>query len=173
MDTVIDRDGRILSAWRLVEDGDVLPAGERIIVTLGRWQEEADALAARPSPVGVALPNTEEPAQIIRGLADRPLLALEFPKFTDGRAYSQARLLRERLGFGGELLAIGDVLPDQLPLMARCGFTCFALAASAKLETAQRLLSGFSYAYQGASDDPRPSFRRYARSSSIGTSGIE
>jgi uncharacterized protein (DUF934 family) len=90
------------------------------------------------------------------------LVAIEVAKFTDGRHYSLARLLRERHGFTGELRAVGDVLPDQLFYMLRCGYSSFELAPGKSLETGVRCLAAFSVSYQGAADDPRPLYRRRA-----------
>ncbi len=78
----------------------------------------------------------------------QPRLALQFPKWTDGRAYSQAVLLRGRLRYAGELVAVGDVLADMLPLLRRCGFDAVQMRADQKLETAQRALGFISTPYQ-------------------------
>ncbi|WP_367185190.1 DUF934 domain-containing protein [Halomonas alkalicola] len=96
-------------------------------------------------------------------LAEAPLIAVDFPKFTDGRGYSLARLLRERHGFGGEIRAVGDVLVDQLYFMTRCGFDGLSLREDQWLEDAQRALGAFSRAYQPAVDQPEPLFRRRER----------
>ncbi len=79
-------------------------------------------------------------------------VALDFPKFTDGRAYSHARVLRERLGFSGEVRAVGAVLPDQVLLMARCGFDAFELPEGARVETYLEAFEAFGVFYQPASD---------------------
>lgn len=87
---------------------------------------------------------------------------LHFPKFTDGRAFSQARLLRQRLGFKGELRATGDVLIDQLVQMGRCGFDVAVLAAGVDLADAQRQFDRYSAFYQGDAITPQPLFARSA-----------
>ncbi len=92
---------------------------------LERWLAERDTLAARPAPVGVAVEAGADAQAHLADLADRPLVALGFAKFADGRAFSYARLLRDRHGFKGELRATGDVLIDEIPLMLRCGFDAF------------------------------------------------
>ena len=89
-------------------------------------------------------------------------IELNFPKFTDGRAYSQAMLLRRRLGFAGELRATGDVLIDQLLLMQRSGFTSAVLAAGVNAEAAPRQFVVFDEFYQGDAQQPRPHFAREA-----------
>jgi uncharacterized protein (DUF934 family) len=93
-------------------------------------------------------------------LATLPLIALDFPSFRDGRAYSQAYLLRTRLGWQGELRAIGDVLRDQLSHMRQCGFDAFALRADKSAEDALKGLAGMSVLYGRSAIEPRPLFRR-------------
>jgi uncharacterized protein (DUF934 family) len=88
------------------------------------------------------------------------MVAVHFPKFNDGRGYSSARLLRERLGFAGELRAVGDVLRDQLFLLARCGFDSFALRADQDPASALSAFKDFSVRYQAATDEVLPLFRR-------------
>ena len=86
------------------------------------------------------LANTDDPLALGPQLRDRPSIALHFPKWTDGRAYSQAVLLRGRLRWSGELIATGEVLADMLPLLRRCGFDAVRLRADQKVETAERAL---------------------------------
>lgn len=95
------------------------------IVSLERFLAERDALLARNSPLGVELAPGEPLDDLIPHLTRVMLVVLPFPKFVDGRSSSNARLLRERHGFGGEIRATGDVLIDQIPLMLRCGFDAF------------------------------------------------
>jgi phosphoadenosine phosphosulfate reductase len=114
--------------WTTLDDAAPVPPAGAIIVSFGRWSAERDALSARADPVGVAiLPGKDAPAQLPEA-ARRPLVALNFPKFADGRAFSYGELLRERFGFAGDLRAVGDVLLDELPFMRRCGFTSFEIA---------------------------------------------
>lgn len=88
---------------------------------------------------------------------------LQFPAFTDGRAYSQAFLLRRRMGFAGELRATGDVLIDQLLQMQRTGFDVAVLAEGVDASAAQRQLERYAGFYQGSAVDTRPHFARIAR----------
>jgi uncharacterized protein (DUF934 family) len=90
------------------------------------------------------------------------LIALQFPKWTDGRAYSQARLLRARLRFQGEVRATGEVLVDMLPLLHRSGFDAVLMRADQSLDSAQRALRFFAGHYQGDVHEPRPVFARPA-----------
>jgi uncharacterized protein (DUF934 family) len=137
--------------WRRLADEDPLPGTDAVIVTLARWRADR-GLAGRRGPLGLALKNSQA-VQTLAGEIHRfELVALEFPKFTDGRAYSQARLLRERLGFAGELRATGQVLPDQLLFMQRCGFDAFEVAKGAPLEAWRKAAASFSVFYQPTGD---------------------
>ena len=111
-------------SWQRVADGDQLPEGG-IIVSLERWQSERETLLARGQPLGVALPNTTDVAPLQSDLAHFGVIVLHLPKFTDGRAYSQARRLRDQLGFAGELRVTGQILPDQIFFLQRVGFDAF------------------------------------------------
>lgn len=148
--------------WRQIADDIELPAGP-VIVTLARWRGERAALAERNEPVGVRVPNTVNVADLADELSLWAVVALEFPKFADGRAYSQARLLRERYGYQGELRAVGEVLRDQLLFMARSGFDAFEVRADRSLEDALEAFGEFSVSYQPAVDQPLPLYRRTVR----------
>jgi len=121
----------VADAWRVVADGDVIPPGAAIIVPLARWRAERADLLARGAPTGVSV----QPADVLDPAGDEVarvgLFALAFPKFSDGRAYSTARRLREVWGFEGEVRATGDVLLDQVPLMLRCGFDALEITNAA------------------------------------------
>jgi phosphoadenosine phosphosulfate reductase len=123
------RDGGFAEdSWRKLDDAEPAPAAGAIIVSFARWSAERDALSARTDPVGVSIAAGAEARAQLAEAAQRPLVALDFPKFADGRAFSYGELLRERFGFAGELRATGDVLLDEIPLMRRCGFTSFEIA---------------------------------------------
>lgn len=147
--------------WQLQGVGvtaEELPAG-RIIVPLAFWQSHREELIARGA-VGVWLDSTEEPQELAGDVDTLPLIAINFPEFKDGRGYSLARILRDRLGFQGELRAIGDVLRDQLFYMKRCGFDAFAIRPDRDPEQALASLRDFRETYQAATDNPLPLFRR-------------
>jgi uncharacterized protein (DUF934 family) len=149
--------------WELLPAGAPIPASGDVIVPLDVWAEWIkNPDPARLGQVGVLLRSDELPQQIV-ALERAPLVAIEFPKFVDGRGYSSARLLRDRLGYTGELRAVGDVLHDQLFYMSRVGFNSFALKAGKDIEGALSAFNDFSVAYQAAADDPRPLFRRVSR----------
>lgn len=146
-------------AWHLVKDDEA--AGPHAIVSLSRWNAEKDALKAA-SPVGVVLKSAESP-EAIADLAAVALVAVEFPAFTDGRGYTSARLLKSRLGFHGEIRAVGDVMRDEMFLMRRCGIDSFAVKPGKDIEEALSAFDDFSVTYQAAADDERPLFRRVQR----------
>jgi uncharacterized protein (DUF934 family) len=153
----------LLKNGRLVDDGYVavaddapLPANGAPLVSLTRWQRERDALRARNGSVGVRLPNAVAVEVIADDLDRLDVIALEFPKFNDGRAFSQARQLRERHGFRGELRATGQVLRDQLLFMTRCGFDAFEIAKGDPAAAWQRALAEFTVFYQPTGDGRTP-----------------
>jgi phosphoadenosine phosphosulfate reductase len=128
------RGGFAEDKWtRLADDAPIPPDGA-IVISLKRWLAEREALAARTAPVGVAVEAGADAQAHLADLAGRPLIALAFAKFADGRAFSYARMLRDRYGFKGELRAIGDVLIDEIPLMLRCGFDSFEAANAPTLK---------------------------------------
>ena len=133
---------------------------QNAIVPLPVWQARKDELIGRGQPVGVWLDSHEEPEAIAADLDRFSVVAVNFPKFADGRGYSIARLLRERYGYAGELRSIGDVLQDQLYFMKRCGFDAYAVRADKDIEAALAGLTDFSESYQTAVDQPQPLFRR-------------
>jgi uncharacterized protein (DUF934 family) len=140
-----------------------VPSG-KVIVPLKVWLAQRDALQAR-AELGVWL-NSDERAEALQGETDRfSVIAVNFPKFADGRGYSIAHHLRARLGYRGELRAIGDVLRDQLFYMQRVGFDSFAPRADKDIHEALKGLSDFSQTYQASSDEPQPLFRRVVRGS--------
>lgn len=159
------RHGRVEhDPWRFVgldaaEDLATLPEGG-IVVPLAVWKARRDELLARPQAVGVWLAPADEPAELAADVATLPLVAVHFPKFTDGRGYSTAVLLRRRFGFRGELRAFGDVGRDQLFYLKRSGFDAFSLAPHRDPEAALASFDDFTVRYQGSVDDPLPLFRK-------------
>lgn len=115
-------------------------------------------IEASATPSVLQLPNDADPRALDLQGVER--IDLHFPKFTDGRAYSQAFWLRKRLNFKGELRATGDVLTDQVLLMSRCGFDTVVLRADQRLQSAQRQLQQFSAFYQGDAVTALPQFAR-------------
>lgn len=136
-------------AWVLIEDDSTkVPSDAAAILPLQRYRGLSET-SSLPERVGVWL-NDEQMADDIADLLDKvELVALHFPKFADGRSFSKARLLRERLGYRGEIRAIGDFLPDQIDYMARCGIDAFACRSEQEAKTSLSMLDTFSIHYQG------------------------
>jgi uncharacterized protein (DUF934 family) len=148
--------------WMLLPESATIPDSGDVIVSLERWTKEHDLLTRRQGRTGVLLKSAESPEQIEhRELL--PLIAIEFPKFTDGRGYSHARLLRERYAYKGELRAVGNVLRDQLFYMLRCGIDSFALQSGKDIQGALEAFDEFNVTYQAAADTPQPLYRRVVR----------
>jgi uncharacterized protein (DUF934 family) len=137
-----------------------IPLAGDIIVPLALWLGHSDVLLLRAGKLGVWLDSHEDPALIADDLRHFALVAVNFPRFTDGRGYSIARLLRERYGWRGELRAIGDVGRDQLFYLSRCGFDAFELRAGQDPQAALSAFHDFSDAHQTSADRPLPLFRR-------------
>lgn len=141
--------------WRHVDDEAPLPTGGDVIVSLSRWQAEREVLRGRNAPLGIRLQSDENADAIADDLAYFDVVALEFPQFKDGRAYSTARLLRQRYGYTGELRAVGEVLYDQLQFMLRCGFDAFEYAGKLAAEEALTAFGEIDTVYQAAADQQR------------------
>jgi len=144
-----------------------IPAGN-VIVPLAAWQARKDELDPhlRHGELGVWLDSFESPEALIASIDNVnrfALIALNFPRFVDGRGYSIATLLRRRYGYSGELRAIGDVLHDQLFYMKRCGFDAYAVRPDKNIEDALRGLGDFNETYQVSVDQTQPLYRRHAR----------
>lgn len=135
-----------------VSSAEALPASGAIIVSVEQWQSQRDALIARTEPLGIVLRSDEKPELISADLAHFDLIALEFPAFRDGRAYSYARLLRERYDYTGELRAVGDVLCEQLHFMHRVGFNSFAVPSDDAMEEWEVVAADMTVWYQPTED---------------------
>ena len=157
--TAILRGGEIVADdWTVVEDGrtELGTAGGKVIVTLARWRAEREALVAAHEAVGVLVPNTADIEAVYQEIADRPLIALQFPTFADGRALSQAVVLRKRLAFRGELRAVGDIIRDLVFWLGRCGFESIVPRQDQNLESCREALGELSVAYQASADGHTP-----------------
>lgn len=157
-----------IDSWKILElaEGETpetvaLPEGE-VFFPLAVWQARKDEIVSRPT-IGLLLQPADRVEDVVDDLATFTAIAVNFPKFVDGRGYSTAALLRQRYSYRGELRAVGDVLHDQLFFMRRVGFDSFALKDGKNL--AYALDAGFKPfgdAYQGATDQAQPYFRRRA-----------
>jgi len=154
------RDGE--AAWAedpftLVDDDQPVPPGD-VIVSLARFQREGRALAGESRNLGVRLGPDEGPEALVLDLPRLAVVALHFPKFRDGRSYSAARILRERLAFRGELRAVGDVILEMAPALSRCGFDTVEPADATTPEDWTRAARRFRHVYQRAADGREPAF---------------
>jgi phosphoadenosine phosphosulfate reductase len=128
------RDGGFAEdVWTALDDAAPTPERGAIVVSFARWSADKAKLEKRADPVGVAIPVGKDAVDQLAEAARRPLVALKFDKFADGRAFSYAELLRERHGFKGELRATGEVLLDEIAFMQRCGFTSFEVTDASTL----------------------------------------
>lgn len=134
----------------------------KVIVPLKVWFAQRDKLQDRVD-LGVWIASDERPEDLKDDIGKFSVIAVDFPKFADGRGYSIAYNLRARLGYTGELRAIGDVLRDQLFYMQRVGFDAFAPRADRSIEDALKGLSDYSEVYQISIDQKSPLFRRVKR----------
>jgi uncharacterized protein (DUF934 family) len=144
----------VFDEWRYVAEAAADAPGDAaapLIVTFDQWLQAPDTWAQRGSPLGVVLAPAHKIEQLAPDLAHFALIAAEFSGLSEGRGYTQARLLRERWNFKGELRATGYVRRDQLFFMARCGFNSFELPDS-DIEDAYTAFSTFSAAYQPSND---------------------
>ncbi|HUL92920.1 MAG TPA: DUF934 domain-containing protein [Burkholderiales bacterium] len=165
MATLIKEQRIVADSWRLLSRGPggeapELPSQGDVIVPLPLWLAHREGFLAYPGKLGVWLDANEGPEAIAGDLQRFALVAVNFPKFGDGRGYSTARLLRERYGYRGELRAIGDVLHDHLHFMKQCGFDAFVLREDQDAREALGALDTFSEGYQTSALRPLPLFRR-------------
>jgi len=151
------KDGRLVDDPWVRVDGDI--AGlSHALVPLAQWQAQREAWLRHDGRLGVLLDSDEGPEAIAEDLPDLDLVALTFPKFTDGRAYSAARVLRARYGFRGELRAVGQVLRDQLAFMQRVGFDAYELPDDADVDAWRAAFVEIGPVYQPAADRRRPAY---------------
>ena len=135
-----------------VADDAGIPGDGAILISAARFLEDAEGLSRRVGRTGVIWPNNRDVDDLVPYLDRLAVIALVFPTFRDGRAYSQARLLRERHGFKGELRATGQVLRDQFLFMLRAGFDAFDVKKLADAEAFAGTVTRYSVFYQPTGD---------------------
>jgi uncharacterized protein (DUF934 family) len=140
-----------------VDDDAALPEGA-VIVSLARFEKDREHLLERNTPIGVRLKSDENPERLGDAVTRLSLVALEFPKFRDGRAFSWARILRTRLNFTGEIRAVGDFLYDQVNYQHRTGFDAWEVPDNFTLEQFNRALTEMTNVYQPSADG-KPTIR--------------
>ena len=145
--------------WTFIEDGVELPSSGCVTVSLAKLTENSETLLSRNQQIGVRLAPADDPHDLTPFLDRISLIEIDFPKYTDGRGYSQAQLLRRRLGYEGELRAVGHVLRDQILYMNRSGFDAYSTTRAA-LPSVMKALSEYSAFYQPAADEEVSVFAR-------------
>lgn len=165
MAKIIDTQTLLADPWQHFTPETPIQAGGHYLLSFEDWALHAETLKIRQikqqgGQVGLAISNQFNVEDLVELLDELELICLEFPAFADGRAYSQARLLRERYGYQKDLRATGDVLLDQLFLMKRCGFSSFALRDDQNPERCLQAFATFSNSYQPATDQQLPLFKR-------------
>lgn len=146
-----------------IVDEDAIPETGNVILSLARFETEGDALLSSNSRrVGVRVESHEEVEGLAYDLPRIAVVALVFPKYRDGRAYTSARLLRERFGYQGQIRAVGDVLREQAGFMVRCGFDAFEPADGATPEAWTKAASRFRHVYQRGADARPTAFEERA-----------
>lgn len=156
---LIKNGAEIEDTWTFIEDESDLPSSGCVTVPLVKLIENAGALLARNQQIGVRLSPDDDPSDLTPYLDRIALIEVDFPKYTDGRGYSQAQLLRRRFGYKGELRAVGHVLRDQILYMNRSGFDAYQ-ATRADLPNVVKALEEYSAFYQPAADDQETVFSR-------------
>ena len=156
---VIDNPWTVMKVSTGPEILQVVP-GKNFIVPLQFWKLYQEELNEYDGNIAVWLNSDENPAQITGELHSLPLIALNFPVFTDGRSYTNARELRQKYAYTGEIRAIGDVLRDQLYYMAQCGFDSFDIRHDQEVDLCLDAFKDFETCYQSTITEPTPLFRR-------------
>ena len=155
------KDNRVIDdSWTALAEGALsLPDGD-LLLSYAQWQTFSDQIETHRGSIGVVIEGTAEIEDIIEPLLNLPLIAINFPKFADGRGFSVASLLRDRYNYCGEIRAVGGFIRDQLYLLNRCGFNAFKFAEDIDLSEAAKSLEDFSETYQVSADQENPLFRR-------------
>ena len=165
MPKLINREAVMDNPWTVMKTStgpEILQAvpGKNFIVPLQFWRLYQTELSDYDGAIAVWLDSDERAEQIAADLDSLPLVALNFPVFSDGRSYTNARELRQRYDYKGEIRAIGDVLRDQLYYMAQCGFDSFELRHDQDADLCLAAFKDFTTGYQSTIAEPIPLFRR-------------
>lgn len=153
---LIEKGDIVADTWTEIADDAAIPDDGGVVVSLNRWKAEAETLRGRNQPVGVRLPPATQ-AEVLDGLfGGLALVVVGLPKFRDGRAFTVVHDLRERFGFTGTIRAVGHILPDQYPLLVRCGVDQVVIPEGSKPETWKAVLSQMTHAYQTTVNNDTP-----------------
>ncbi len=159
---VINNRQIVADSWQTIDDEtsiEHLPSG-KIIVSLTFWNNHKPSLATHGDALGIKLNPEDDVADIAADLSSFALVVLQFPAFRDGRAYSQARNLRQHYHYQGEIRASGNVLRDQLAFMERVGFNSFVIDEHQDINDAINGFDEIDIKYQASSDEPLPLYKR-------------
>jgi phosphoadenosine phosphosulfate reductase len=154
------KSGRFVEdAWQIVADDAPVPDSVPAIVSLKRWRDERDALSVRNAPLGLVIAPGSKWEEVVGDLPRFPVIAVTIPKYADGRAFSIARLLRDRDRYSGEIRAVGDYIIDQIPLMRRVGIDAFQTEDPILIDALERgewpeVPHYLQPAFEGASEVP-------------------
>ncbi len=154
------KDGKIVANDVRHLADDEAPTAGRFTVSLARWRAERESLLATRGEVGVRLRGEDPVADIAADLPRLGLVVVEFPALADGRGFSQARLLRDRYGYAGEIRARGDFIRDQVYFLSRVGVNAFEPSGDESLADLLPALNDFTVNYQAAADEKHPLYRR-------------
>ncbi len=158
MQQIIKNGQLVNDDWNRVDEVGLFPEG-KILISMSSWNEQQVQFFKRYGEIGIWMESNENPEEI-ENLERIPVIGILFENFMDGRGFSIARLLRERLDYQGEIRAIGSPIRDQLSYMVKCGFDAFDLADHYDLEEALASLNDFSESYQTSVQQKTPLFRR-------------
>lgn len=158
MQQIIKNGQLVNDDWNRVDEVGLFPEG-KILISMSSWNEQQVQFFKRYGEIGIWMESNENPEEI-ENLERIPVIGILFENFMDGRGFSIARLLRERLDYQGEIRAIGLPIRDQLSYMVKCGFDAFDLADHYDLEEALASLNDFSESYQTSVQQKTPLFRR-------------
>ncbi len=160
--TIVEDDWQVLRLHDQETAETITVPDGKVIVPLKVWLEQRAALLSR-NDIGVWFASNDRPEDLAEDVHRFTVIAVDFPKFSDGRGYSIAYNLRARLGYSGELRAIGDVLRDQLFYLRRVGFDAFEPRPDRNINDALKGFDDFSEVYQTSFDQKQPLFRRIVR----------
>lgn len=156
---LIKNGAEVANEWTFVPDGAVLPEAGKVTVSLLRFLGMKQGQENGPLPQGVRLGPADDVAELEPYLSELSLIEVDFPRYVDGRGYSQAQLIRRRYGYEGELRAVGHVLRDQIFYMNRSGFDAYE-TRRASVSEVMEALSEYSVVYQPAAAPSVPAFRK-------------
>ncbi|HAD07954.1 MAG TPA: oxidoreductase [Porticoccaceae bacterium] len=164
MQKLLDSTGAIIEndPWRLVTESHEITSDDKyLLLPLDLWLEQETNGTCDPT-WGICLDSADEIEPLGNRLSELPCIAINFPTFMDGRGFSTARIIREQYGYEGPLRALGQIMPEQLLFLARCGFDSFIIDGQRNIPDPRIYFDEFSVTYQSSNDRPEPLFRRRA-----------